>query len=1057
MSSCPQWFPGSATVLHGLWRKTLLLLAVAVLFTFSTQKLAAQADANSFAAEAANAQRLEPEKLLERQMAGEASHFYRVTLKPGQYLRVLVNQRGIDVVLSLLDPAGKKITESNSDNGTFGLEPASLIAATAGDYLVEVRSPDKNAAPGKYDIRIEQLRTANAADNDRIAAEKLFLEGDHLRAPGKAEGIRQAMVKYEQSLALLEKATDPLIEGQVLHGLGRLHTLLGDKPKALEYYLKALPARRASGDRRGEGTTLNSIGTVYISMGQLQKAVDHFKLALPIRYEVGDIRGAAITVNNIGVIYHDLGQFERAIEYFEESLAVRRQLGDRESQVTALQNLAKNNLELGDRQAAASFYKQALDILDTLDQRKNTYATLELWGDYYDLLGDKTKALDYFQQALTMAATMPDIFTEQWLERKIGALEQGRGNLDGALGHYQHALELVRSMESKTGEWSVNTIIARVQRERGQLDEALRAAQTAIDAAESIRADIETDDLRASYFATAQNLYAFTIDLLMQMHQRQPDKGYAAAALQLSERARARILLESLAESKANIREGADQALLDRQRANEQQLNDAATKLRRLLAGKHTEAQVNDVKKQIETLRLAYQEVTAQIRVSSPRYAALVHPRSLSLTQIQQQLLDQDNLLLEYALGERRSYLWAVSKDGLETYELPSRSEIETMARQFYDSLTARNKLIKFETLAEKRARITKADADYQRLSARLGKTLLEPVAAHLAKKRLLIVSSGALQYIPFGALTVTGPTTGSSRDTPIAHQDPLMMEHEIVVLPSASTLDALRSEIAGRQPAGKTVAVLADPVFSADDPRVVAVRGGKGNRPTNGDSPAARSTAPEPDVKRAMNETVDEGDAPQISRLPFTRREADAIVSFVPIANRKEAVDFAANRHTALSPDLGQYRIIHFATHGLLNSRHPELSGLVLSLVNERGQEEDGFVRAHEIYNLKLHADLVVLSGCRTGLGKQIRGEGMLSLTRGFMYAGAARVAVSLWDVNDEATAELMKRFYALMLGPSQLNPAAALQEAQTAMAKDKRWSSPYYWAGFVLQGEPK
>jgi len=190
------------------------------------------------------------------------------------------------------------------------------------------------------------------------------------------------------------------------------------------------------------------------------------------------------------------------------------------------------------------------------------------------------------------------------------------------------------------------------------------------------------------------------------------------------------------------------------------------------------------------------------------------------------------------------------------------------------------------------------------------------------------------------------------------------------------------------------------------------------------------------------------------IPRLPFTRQEAEAIIAHVPEGHGLKALDFAASRATVANAQLSRYRIVHFATHGLLNSQHPELSGIVLSLVDEQGQPQDGFLRTHEIFNLNLSADLVVLSGCKTGLGKEVKGEGLVGLTRGFMYAGAARVVVSLWDINDAATAELMKQFYQGVLAEG-LRPAAALQAAQVAMWKEKRWQAPYYWAGFVLQGE--
>jgi CHAT domain-containing protein len=266
-----------------------------------------------------------------------------------------------------------------------------------------------------------------------------------------------------------------------------------------------------------------------------------------------------------------------------------------------------------------------------------------------------------------------------------------------------------------------------------------------------------------------------------------------------------------------------------------------------------------------------------------------------------------------------------------------------------------------------------------------------------------------------------------------------------------------LRRETAQRQPASKTIAVLADPVFDGNDERVKASLARlQSQRPAVASAQRGQSIT-RGEIQRSASESGWDGEVLNTSRLPFTRKEADSIMALVPPADRKEQLDFAASLASARSPDLSQYRIVHFATHGFLNSRHPELSGIVLSLVDEMGREQNGFLRAHEIYELKLPAELVVLSGCRTGLGKEIRGEGLVGLTRAFMHAGSARVLVSLWDVNDEATAELMIRFYSRLLSQDRVSPAAALHTAQLSMAQDKRWSSPYFWAGFTLQGEPR
>jgi CHAT domain-containing protein len=189
------------------------------------------------------------------------------------------------------------------------------------------------------------------------------------------------------------------------------------------------------------------------------------------------------------------------------------------------------------------------------------------------------------------------------------------------------------------------------------------------------------------------------------------------------------------------------------------------------------------------------------------------------------------------------------------------------------------------------------------------------------------------------------------------------------------------------------------------------------------------------------------------LPRLWFSRREADAVAALAPRGAIREALDFDASRTEAQKPALADYRVIHFATHAFLNSRHPELSGLVLSTVDRAGHPQDGFLRLNEIYNLKLNADLVVLSGCQTALGQEVRSEGLVGLTRGFMYAGAPQVLASLWDVRDRATAEFMSRFYEPLLR-RHLAPEAALRSAQLAMMKDPRWSQPYYWAAFTMQG---
>jgi CHAT domain-containing protein len=281
----------------------------------------------------------------------------------------------------------------------------------------------------------------------------------------------------------------------------------------------------------------------------------------------------------------------------------------------------------------------------------------------------------------------------------------------------------------------------------------------------------------------------------------------------------------------------------------------------------------------------------------------------------------------------------------------------------------------------------------------------------------LVVVTQGALQYVPFAALP-----------SPAAPDQPLVVAHEVVTLPSVSSIAFARNELANRSRAAKTLAVLADPVYSADDPRV--------------------SSAPK------IEATASGIDRPSFARLLSTHKEALDILGLVPARDRLSALDFDASRATAASGSLSQYRLIHIATHGLLNSLHPELSGLVLSLVDRTGRPQNGFLQTTDVYNLKLNADLVVLSACQTALGKEERGEGLVGLTRAFLYAGVPRVVASLWTVPDVSTAELMTRFYKGML-INGLRPSEALRRAQVSIWKEQRWARPYYWAAFTLQGE--
>jgi CHAT domain-containing protein/tetratricopeptide (TPR) repeat protein len=1039
---------------------------------------------------------LAPPAPVDRELAGGESHRYTLNLTNDRFVRVLVESFGIDVTVALTDPSGRKVIDLNRVQGPFGVENFYYIADIEGPHRLEISSRAKIAEPGRYRIRFDRWEIATEEDRRRAAAEKALMEGVILYSLSASLEVKmKALSKYEEALPYFHSVGDPEEEGYTLHKIGQIYISLSDRQKTLEYNLRALPLRRAAHDRSGESSTLNNLGRSYEVSGESRKSIEYYEQSLQIERELRNPRGEANELNNIAFVYGNLGERDRAIEYLQTALEISRAIGDPEGQGVHLNNLGNVWKQQGENQKALDAYNEALPLSEQAGDRQNLGVLSANTGLLYLATGETDKADDYLQRALKIAQDVADRRLESAIVQGLARIQAARGNTkqavqlteqslgifratndrfdevraliemggyakaladrtrardiyqqslslardagfrgleanalvelseldrearddNSALRELQQALSLVREVRDKPGEAATLLNIARIETSRGRLGEARSLGESALGIVELQRGQLVNQDLRTSFTATRKDYYEFQIDLMMRLHSGDPTKGYDAEAFQLSERARARSLLEVLNEARADIRKGGDAGLLDRERKLQSRINEKAQQLTQLLGRKGNEVASEALEKEIQSLFDELQGVQTQIRVSSPRYAALTQPQPLSLKEAQQ-LLDDQTVLLEYALGNERSYLWAVTRTSVDSYELPRRSEIQATAVRAYE-LLLKNGQREFRVQT-------------QLALTELSRMVLSPAAGRLGDKRLLIVSDGALQYIPFAALPAPMPNRAS------ASAQPLILMHEIVNLPSASVLPVLRQETPGRQAHDRAVAIFADPVFTNDDQRVTQAQ-------TNLKTDRATQALP--------LRSASEAGLSALPRLPFTRQEADAIAAAAK--DNFKALDFDASRTAVMQAELSRYRILHFATHGLLNSQHPELSGLVLSLVDQKGQPQDGFLRLHDIYNLNLDVDLVVLSACRTALGKEVNGEGLIGLTRGFMYAGASRVVASLWDVKDEATAELMRRFYQKMLKEAR-PPAAALREAQISMFKEKRWEAPYYWAGFTLQG---
>lgn len=1002
---------------------------------------------------------------IEREIVGGQTHTFRCSLSAGHFIQLAIQQQGEELMASVLGPAGEKVLEDAEPAGETSRREILFITPAEGDFQLVVR-PQRDKAPNsRYSITIEVARPAFENDRKRVRATQLVKEGRQAYwkvRPLTADEANSYSDKFEEALKLWQSIEDNWNVAETFLDLGIVRTKMLDYPRALEYYEKALPLfpERPEEAIASKATTLNNLADIYRRFGELRKSLEYFHQSLALK-KPG--RSRAISLDNIGGVYYDLSDYQQAMDYHQQALTMFRSQGNIRDEAVALNNIANVWGKIGDLNRSLEYLKQALVLIRQTGDKNEEARFLYNAGNCTVRMSDYTTALDYTSQAISIFQTTKNMRGYADAMTLTCQTFRGTGEYDKALNACNIALPLHRTHKDRASEYETLSAMSSIYEKQGDRSKALELRQEALklnheigdpvgelstlhslgrlavaeeklaDArsyfekaiaiGESVRLKAASQQLRSNYLADLQGVFESQLDLLMRLHEQKPQEGFDRTALQFSERARARGLLDMLAEARAEIREGADRKLLDQERGLLERIIAKDAALRRFRNNERTKDQAEALSREISDLTTELRVVEGKVRASNPKYAALTEAAPLSTDEIQRDVIDAETVLLEFSLGEKQSWLWAVTRNSVTSYRLPSRTEINAAARRFYESITARQPASGV-SVADQQKRVADADARLQRDTAMLGRMLFEPVTAKLDSewkgKRMAIVASGMLEYVPFAAL-VAG--------------------NEVVVLPSASTLAMIRREVEGRKASPKLLAVLADPVFEPSDPRLAVAK-----------RRAAHSESMSADLTRSARSFGRAG----FGRLVFSSEEADSITRLAPGSSVLKAVGFQATRGLAASGELSRYRMVHFATHGLINTESPELSGLVLSLVDENGRPQDGFLRMHEIFNLKLPADLVVLSACQTALGKQVKGEGLIGLTRGFMYAGAQRVVASLWQVDDQATSQLMKLFYQGVL-KGGLAPSASLRAAQVEMSKQKRWSSPYYWAGFVIQGEYK
>lgn len=1093
-------------------KRSLLPLSLLILLLPALLSQQAAAQSNS-----ASPQSLNSNQTLQVEIKEGVQHRYQVYAVQGQLLRIAFSSADVLIqVMIVSDPADFKHEDSLLKLPATGR--VLYLAEKTGWQIFCVNRRGKKEQQGRYELSVKVIATPKAEEIAEALAQHQHSQSWELYYRGTEESLMQVISKGEETLKVWRQLQDRYQEAKTLYQLGEAYKAKEQFPAALTAFQAALTYFRTENIARHQAIILTSIGQIYATWSDYAQAIEYYRQALPL-WRQGDeeaqINMIGWNLLNLGHVYRAYGEWDKAMEYYQQAYQCYEQYPltssstERPRGIGIVEgNLGSISLARGDKQTALTYLRQAVEHFKQGQNAENEYAMYGRVGDVFSSLGEYEQArssyeqsLKYYRQTKSLAeATILNSYGN--LHRLTGNYEQAIEKLSRALSirrelgdrrgqaltltnlgavyaaqrqyeqalhaygeaqalwkeigdrysqaytlnylglvhyemkeaalareYFEQALALRRATHDREGEANTLYNLARLNFDAGDFQAAHQAIASVIALSETVRATVSSDDLRAAYLATIRDYYEFYVEVLMQMHRREPTAGYHIEAFKISEMARARSLLDSLTDHHVNVRQDAARSLLEKEQALQQRLNAKAEYQRALQRAKASAELAQAAEQEIQTIISEIKEVRSQIKSASPRYGELTQFKSLGLAEVQKSILDENTVLLAYALGKERSYLWFISRDELTSYELPRREVIEDAARQVYSLLNLKD---------------TPSDTEQlNRALTALSCIVLSPVAEKLKQQRLLIVADGALQYVPFAVLPEPRDEGGGMKDENKASlsSHPLIVRHEIVALPSATLLLALRREAQQRSVPKQAIAVIADPVFDSEDVRVAM-----------GKSKASQKLADAAsELKQSLREVGETG----LARLPFTRREADEIALLVPEPQRKIALDFAAQREIFLQANLSEYRILHIATHGLLNSTHPELSGLVFSLVDKNGKPKDGFLRLHEIYNLKLNADLIVLSACQTALGKEIRGEGLIGLTRGFMYAGASRVIASLWKVNDKATAELMKVFYQELLGEKKQSPAAALRAAQLTLLKQKRWEHPSYWAAFALQGD--
>jgi CHAT domain-containing protein/tetratricopeptide (TPR) repeat protein len=889
---------------------------------------------------------------------------------------------------------------------------------------------------------------------------------------------------------------------------GRALLKRGKADLALVQLQNALKAFTQEGKPKGVAVANDALGDLYVRQGQYTVAVKFYQDAQTAFRQAAGQQGALETtigmpdnefnanlmLAKIGDTYYRMGNVSEASSAYGQMQVVKPDPSKLTGGVVKKPSIGgllsggglRGSLPSGDAASTAMGVAGAIKGAVELYRQNIIYSTHEMGVgriDYFNNSMDSSRK--HFEEALGTAG-MPIIgkFGQSRRVRaaartSLGDIALKQNRVKDAVKFYGDAVKGAREDKRLDLMWPAQRGLGKARWLGASLEKdpkkGLKAREEAVASYREALATIETirsgslraDESRTTFLATTKDVYDETSSNLAEMAlMSAPTAGapldgqalaYAAEAFKVVEQGRARSLLDMLGESGADITEGVPADLLKRKQDNLDRQQEIAQQLSGVAVSEGEEKpDTNKLEAELETLSTDYDNIENQIRAASPKYAALTAPQPLTLAEVQQKVLDDKTALLEYSLGEQSSYLWAVTPTSVALFKLPARAEVDSQAQALRAQLIPprlQRRIAGIDVAEATRGLSLTTDpsnagpaAAFATASNTLYKTAVEPAAQIVGDRRLLVVADGALNYVPFESLVkTTGPTDYAS----LAY---LIKTNEVVYAPSASVIAVIRQS--AKPVTGKSLLLVADPVFNSSDARAKGAGAGASAQ-ASADTRGLSLSSAVTDVAAPAGSSAPPAIGFQLARLNGTRVEAQQIATLTRATGGQADVwlDLEANEANVTTRDIKKYRVIHIATHGLLNAERPQFTGVVLSLVGNKSG--DGFMRTDEIFNLSLGSPLVMLSACETGLGKEKRGEGVIGLTRAFMYAGAPTVGVSLWSVADKSTADLMTDFYKRLLGAQPSSPTASMRAAQIGLIDGKKYAAPFYWAPFVLVGE--